>query len=146
MRAYNATNRRKLARANRAYYLKNRATLNAKNAQYRRKRFAGDVTFRVSNAAKCRINHAIRGLSKSAHTEELIGCTIGELMSHLEAQFKPGMSWENYGRQGWHVDHRHPCAMFDLNDPDQQRACFHFSNLQPLWWHENLSKGARVAA
>ena len=61
---------------------------------------------------------------------------------HLEAQFKPGMTWDNYGLKGWHVDHIRPCASFDLRDPEQQRRCFHYTNLQPLWAEENLKKGS----
>src|SRR5258708_6680707 len=51
----------------------------------------------------------------------------------LEIQFKPGMTWENYGRHGWHVDHIRPCNSFDLSDQTELRKCFHFTNLQPLW-------------
>jgi hypothetical protein len=66
-----------------------------------------------------------------------------KLFAHLEAQFRDGMSWDNYGRYGWHIDHIIPCSSFDLTDTDQQRKCFHYTNLQPLWAHENLSKGPR---
>jgi hypothetical protein len=55
-----------------------------------------------------------------------------------EAQFLPGMTWEN--RSEWHIDHRLPCAAFDLLNPVHQRACFHFSNLQPLWAEDNQRK------
>lgn len=55
------------------------------------------------------------------------------------------MTWENHGMRGWHIDHKRPCSSFDLSDPAQQCACFHFSNLQPLWATENLRKGDRVA-
>jgi hypothetical protein len=72
----------------------------------------------------------------------LVGCSLEELRSHLENQFSPGMSWENYG-SAWHIDHRRPCAKFNLLDANEQRACFHFWNLQPLWAFDNLSKGAR---
>ena len=54
------------------------------------------------------------------------------------------MSWNNHGKFGWHMDHIKPCASFDLTDPKQQEECFHYSNYQPLWWNENLSKGAKV--
>jgi len=72
---------------------------------------------------------------------DLLGCTVEELRAHLEKQFKRGMSWSNYGR--WHIDHIRPCASFDLTDPEQQRICFHYSNLQPLWAEENMRKGAK---
>ena len=62
-------------------------------------------------------------------------------MKYIEAQFKPGMTWERYGE--WHVDHIRPCASFDLTDPKQQKICFHYSNLQPLWAADNIKKGAK---
>jgi hypothetical protein len=88
-----------------------------------------------------RIIEALNGNKKSAKTMELVGCSINFLRYHLETMFKPGMSWSNYG--GWHIDHIRPCASFDLADPEQQRECFNYSNLQPLWGRENSGKGAR---
>lgn len=63
-------------------------------------------------------------------------------MAHLEAQFAPGMTWENRGE--WHVDHIRPLASFDLTDPEQLRTASHYTNLQPLWASDNLAKGARL--
>jgi hypothetical protein len=73
-----------------------------------------------------------------------VGCTPEFLKQYLASQFQPGMSWDNHG--AWHIDHRKPCASFDLTDPAQQKACFHYTNLQPLWAEENLRKGSRYAA
>ena len=118
----------------------------AKRAEWRRKRIDADPGFRMESVLRTRLGHALRGIApKSKRTRELIGCTPAELTKHLEAQFLPGMSWENYGQDTWHVDHIRPCASFDLTDPEQQQACFHFSNLQPLWAEDNMRKGARVA-
>ena len=72
----------------------------------------------------------------------LLGCSVEEFKRHLEKRFASGMSWENYGK--WHLDHIRPCAAFDLTNPIQLAACFHFSNLQPLWAKDNLRKGAKV--
>jgi hypothetical protein len=83
------------------------------------------------------------GAKRAAASFDLTGCTVAELRQHLEAQFTDGMSWDNYGRDGWHVDHVRPCASFDLNDPEQQRQCFHYTNLQPLWAADNIRKGAK---
>lgn len=69
-----------------------------------------------------------------------IGCTSNHLVAHLESLFKPGMSWENRGRHGWHVDHKIPCSKFDLTKPEQKLACSHWTNLQPLWAYENMAK------
>ena len=80
------------------------------------------------------------GTSKSAATLELLGCSVEELKKHLENQFIKGMTWNNYGLHGWHIDHIKPCASFDLTKEEEQRKCFHYTNLQPLWAKDNLSK------
>ena len=72
---------------------------------------------------------------------DLIGCTVSQLACHLESQFKPGMSWENHGKYGWHMDHIRPLASFDLNDPEQLIEACHYVNIQPLWARDNLRKG-----
>jgi hypothetical protein len=78
--------------------------------------------------------------SKSIRTLSLLGCSGEELKVHLETQFTEGMSWDNHTLKGWHIDHIRPCASFDLTDPEQQKLCFHFSNLQPLWALDNILK------
>lgn len=104
-----------------------------------------DHCFRLRMNLRHRVWTALNGVSKSASTAELVGCTMDELRQHIEVQFAEGMTWENHGRDGWHIDHIRPCASFDLTDPEQQRQCFHYSNLQPLWAADNIRKGARVA-
>jgi hypothetical protein len=82
-------------------------------------------------------------------TEELTGCSFRELVCHIEAQFTKGMSWDVFlamGRKGIHIDHIMPCDSFDLTKESEQRKCFNYKNLQPLWAKDNLSKGAKIAA
>lgn len=115
----------------------NRAKFNA----HRNKRLGADPGFKLRSVVGSRISNLVsqRRGTKSAHTMELIGCDIPSLRAHLESLFTPGMSWENYGE--WHIDHKRPCASFDLRIPEQQRECFHYTNLQPLWGPDNLAKG-----
>ena len=87
-----------------------------------------------------------RGLKKSERTMVLIGCSVDEFREHIESQFQDGMTWDNHGVNGWHIDHVVPCAAFDLTDQEQQRVCFHFTNLQPLWAIDNLRKKDKIAA
>lgn len=75
---------------------------------------------------------------KTERFNELIGCTPTELVQHIESLFQPGMSWANQGE--WHVDHRLPCRSFDLSVKEERLRCFHYTNLQPLWGKDNLSK------
>ena len=105
-----------------------------------------DKTSYLGKILRLRIWKAIRDnySEKSFNTIELLGCTIKEVKEHLEKQFKEGMTWDNHGKYGWHIDHILPCASFDLTDPEQQKKCFHYTNLQPLWWKENISKGNKI--
>jgi hypothetical protein len=84
--------------------------------------------------------------SKSARTEELLGCSVDDFMKYIESKWLPGMSWENWGtmRHCWQLDHIKPCASFDLSKPEDQRLCFHFTNYQPLWSIDNFRKGAKL--
>lgn len=70
----------------------------------------------------------------------MTGCNWDQLRQHFENQFQAGMSWDNIGE--WHIDHIRPCASFDLTDPEQQKQCFHYTNLQPLWASQNMEKAA----
>ncbi len=81
---------------------------------------------------------------RSAHTVADLGYTPEELRLHLERHFLPGMTWDNYGRRGWHVDHKRPICSFPLGTPVSVINAL--GNLQPLWWRDNMVKGSRVDA
>ena len=101
--------------------------------------------FRLDSNLRRRINHALKQTSKSQSALVLLGCTVEYLKRHLESLFKEGMNWDNYGLRGWHIDHIKPCSAFDLTDIEQQKQCFNYKNLQPLWCTENLKKGTKYA-
>jgi len=84
-----------------------------------------------------RIRNALNS-KKDKHTIEYLGCDKKTLYNHLEKQFKDGMSWKNKGE--WHIDHIRPCASFNLELEEEIMKCFHYTNLQPLWATDNLSK------
>jgi hypothetical protein len=107
--------------------------------KYVMNRYNNDIEYRMLHLIRNRIYYALSGNIKSKSTADLIGCSIDDLKSHLEKQFTDGMGWENYG--DWHVDHIRPCCSFDMTDPEQQRECFNYTNLQPLWAKDNLAKG-----
>lgn len=113
----------------------------AKRNANRRARKRSDPAWGIVDRLRKRIGRAIRDYAtgrKDRRTADLIGCPVPELMAYLESKFLPGMTWEN--RDRWHVDHRRPCVSFDLKDPEQQKLCFHYTNLQPLWAFDNISK------
>jgi hypothetical protein len=102
---------------------------------------------RAKDSLSARLSAALSqsGQSKNCRrTLDFVGCSLEELRVHLESQFKKGMTWENRGRLGWHIDHIIPCSSFDHSDEKQVLQCWHFTNLRPMWWRENLSKGKRL--
>jgi hypothetical protein len=135
-------NRDKNLLAAKVYRDKNRSKI----AAYERARRKTDPLFRVAKNLRSRVHQALVGLSKSASTLDLLGCTPEQAKAHIEGLFKPGMGWDNYGYWGWHIDHIIPIAAFDLSDPEQQRRAFCYTNLQPLWRRENQLKGSRRGA
>lgn len=102
------------------------------------------VTARMVSNIRHRIILTLKGETKSKKTIELLGCSLEEFHSHIKKQFQQGMTFENYGKYGWHLDHIIPCARFDLSQSEHQKICFNFKNLQPMWAIENLSKGKKV--
>jgi hypothetical protein len=120
-------------------------TAKARRRQIHQVRQASDIQYVLRGRISKRILAALsRGLKKAGPTTELLGCDIPTLRAHLEALFLPGMTWEN--RRLWHVDHIRPCASFNLLDPEQQRCCFHYTNLQPLWAPDNIRKSDKILA
>ena len=105
-----------------------------------RERYRTDVEYRLRQNIRSRIKDTIK---KNKSVPEYIGCSIEELKAYLESKFQPGMTWDNYGRGGWHIDHIRPLSSFNLSDPEQLRLAYHYTNLQPLWAKDNLTKGAR---
>jgi hypothetical protein len=114
---------------------------NVQHAARARKRRATDPAFKLRQNLASRILHALKNQQKSASTMNLVGCSLEDLKKHLESKFTEGMTWDNHGQ--WHIDHIRPCASFDLTKPEQQKECFHWSNLQPLWALDNLRKNSR---
>jgi len=127
---------------NKIYRINNFEEIQQWNTAYIRKRYKTDLNYKLKKVLRSRMNMALGHNWKAARTAELLGASIPEVWNHLEKQFQLGMTRKNHGL--WHIDHIKPCATFDLSDPEQQKKCFHYTNLQPLWAFDNISKGKRV--
>ncbi len=101
-----------------------------------------DPQYLLRTRLRARIRVALKGKRGAETTKKLIGCSYEYLTVYIESLFLPGMSWEN--RHLWHIDHIRPCASFDLLDHEQQRRCFHYTNLQPLWAADNIRKSDTI--
>lgn len=135
---YNDENKEMMAKS----YQKNKQKRNEYQKAYNFRRRKTDLNYRILSNLRTRLTKALKNNSKSKKTIELLGCSVEDLKIYLEAQFTDGMSWDNYGL--WHVDHKIPCANFDMSDQRNQKACFNYTNLQPLWAVDNLKKTKNI--
>jgi hypothetical protein len=117
---------------------KNKDKIN-ENERNRRK---NDIEYKIKKNLRRRVNQTITRDYKSSSTLELLGCSTYDFLKYMESKFMDGMNWDNYGQ--WHIDHIKPCSSFDLTNPEQQKLCFHYSNLQPLWAKDNISKSDKI--
>lgn len=127
-----------------AYKKEYRQNHRIERAIYERERRVNDIGFRLKAIIRNKIRQSIRDGRSYGHSIDLLGCSIEEVRKHIERQFKPGMSWDNWGVHGWHIDHIIPLAYFDFTDHEQQKRAFHYTNLQPLWAKDNMIKKARI--
>lgn len=138
-----------------AKYIKNKDRENETNKQWiinnkekrrekRRELYKNNINHKIASCVRSRIRVKLRvnNIKKSKLTNEYLGCSIDFFRSYLAKKFKTGMTWNNYGygEDCWNIDHIKPCSWFDLSDEKQQLECFHYTNCQPMWQIENMSK------
>lgn len=122
------------------YYQKNKKGINERRKKRYKEKYYNDPKYKM----KILLRGRFRSVVIKKHQSSIdCGCSVDELISHIESQFIDGMTWENHGKNGWHIDHIKPCCSFDLTDPQQQKECFHYTNLRPLWAIDNLKKGGK---
>lgn len=139
----NPKNYERLNHSFKKYEKSDKGRLSRKKVIKKRSQKPKSVQQKIIHNCRVRVSQGIKNNVKSQRTINLIGCTIQQLKQHLESQFKPGMSWDNYGKGigKWSIDHIKPICLFDLTKEEEQKKCFHYSNLQPLWTIDNSLKG-----
>lgn len=128
-------------RASKKWQSKNREYLR----EYDKKRYWASVEIRLKNRLRTDINDCLSGRKNRRHWQDLVGYTLEQLKTHIESQFQPGMTWDNWGRgeNCWHIDHKTPQSWFDFSNEEQVRQCWRLENLTCKWESDNLSKGNR---
>ena len=112
--------------------------------EWRKTKFEEDIQYKLGVQLRKRLNMAIRNRAKAGSAVKELGCSIEFLVAHLESQFEPGMTWENWGLHGWHLEHIYPLAKADLSDPYEFAIVVNWRNLKPMWAKENIAKKDRV--
>lgn len=119
---------------------KNRNRRIERTREWRANRYKTDIQFKLEVCLRRRLYMAVRGNHRSGIAIRDLGCSIADFKVYLESMFADGMSWENWGINGWHIDHKRPISSFNLTDPEQLKEACHYTNLQPLWAKDNLRK------
>ena len=138
-----------------SYYQENFESISARKKEYAEenkdvlraaylKRLKENTNAGVAHALRTRINQAIRKNSKKGSAVRDLGCSIDFLVKYLESKFQDGMTWENRGIHTWHIDHIIPLSSFNLEDEEQFKKAVHYTNLQPLWAKDNLTKRNKI--
>lgn len=139
---YYHANRQNILKKKRLYYKNNKNKENERQKLYRKKNINARLAFNL----RIRINNALKFNYKRGSAIRDLGCSVEYLKTYLEKKFKKGMTWANYGYgvEKWHIDHIIPLSKFKLTQRSEFLKACHYSNLQPLWQHENLSKGNKL--
>ena len=103
----------------------------------RKKTVEAKLAYRISD--RIRKNLRSNKFKKCRGTKDILGCTVQELKVYLEKQFTPQMNWGNHGTKGWHIDHIKPLSL--AKTEEEIYKLWHYTNLQPLWWIDNIKKG-----
>lgn len=137
-RQYNVNNKEKISTNKKRYFQENKEKI------YNSRKKCQTNKYNLNKNIRTRIGQSLNGNKNGASWEVLVGYTLFDLIKHLQKQFKPGMTFENYGE--WHIDHKIPISAFNFSDPKHEdfKRCWALKNLQPLWAIDNLKKGNRL--
>jgi hypothetical protein len=142
-RIYYQNNKEKKCITEREYRRKNKDKINARKRKLREK-YVTNPIYRIRYSLKERIRSFLnsRNMQKNNKTFEMVGIKPAELKDYLEKQFQEGMTWDNYGLYGWHIDHIIPISSAN-NEEELIKLC-HYTNLQPLWAIDNIRKSNKI--
>jgi len=143
--AYYQNNKEKRLQQNKEWYIINKEHIRKRQKIYDNKRYKNDISHKLSCCISTGIYQSLNGAKNRKKWQTLVGYSLEELKSHLEFLFKPGMSWDNHGLKGWHIDHIKPKSHFHFKSYEDAgfKQCWSLDNLQPLWASDNLSKSNR---
>lgn len=151
---YNALNQERLKFKKKDYYEANREHLKEQMRSYHKSRivisnakskdkYSSNIEYKLCKNLRNRLNIAIKNNQKNGSAVSDLGCSIDELKKHLESLFEPGMTWENWSINGWHIDHKIALCYFDLSDREQFLEACNYKNLQPIWAKDHYKKSAK---
>jgi len=148
-RKYNIENKEKIKEYKQRYYKENREKILARCSKYNINRARNDINFRLKNNVSKSILDALNGSKNRKRTEDIIGYPITVMKDWLEQHFEDWMNWENYGRadvnkRTWQIDHIIPQSLYNFNNLEEIKKCWHYRNLRPMDSLKNLRKNNKI--
>lgn len=141
---YQKNNKEKIAQNVSEYYQNNKSKIKAWKRVYVQEKYKNDPMFKIKEILRFSVRRALKGLCRTETTQKILGCSYEKFRLHMEEKFIDGMTWENHGLNGWHIDHIIPLA--SAKNKDEALSLCHYTNLQPLWAFDNLSKGSKISS
>ena len=138
-RKYHWDNREKILEKKKEY--SKRPEVKSNRRKKSKRDYHNNIQYKLTTLIRSRLRFAIKNKSKQGSAIKNLGCSVDELKTYLENKFQEGMTWDNWSSDGWHLDHIKPLCHFNLEDPKQLAEACHYTNLQPLWSYDNISKG-----
>jgi predicted HicB family RNase H-like nuclease len=150
---YNEANKEKLADYQKQYYEANKEIITEKSKKYReankekladyRKQYKKQWNIRLHKNISTALSNSLKTTGKSKRTFKYLGCTKEVFIKYLESKFEgKNMNWDNYGE--WHIDHIIPLSLIDSTNEIEVMYIWHYTNLQPMWCSDNISKGNKI--
>ena len=141
LKEYRTENASRISQVDKVY--NKRPEVIAKRKERIKQRRLEDNMFRIREGVRHSVVGSFRRVlngdyNKNLNTESILGCTIEEFISYIESKFTQGMSFDNYGHKGWHLDHIVPVSK--ASTEEEIYALCRYTNYQPLWWKDNLIK------
>lgn len=143
---YREANKQKIENYRKKYYKNNKEKMLKSNIDYKNKKYANNPIFRLNNLIASGIRKSLKSSKNGRHWENLVDYNCKQLKEYLEKQFKDGMTWDNYGRNGWEIDHRIPISLFNITSVKSKgfKQCWALENLRPMWFKDNREKGNKL--
>jgi len=140
---YRQNNKDYFKKYNKIYYENNLKKLIGYKIEYNKKKRHSDPFYNLICNVRGRVFHylKLKNIDKDNKTFEIVGCSPEFLKEHIEKQFTEGMSWDLMGKY-IHIDHKIPLSSAETKE-EVYELC-HYTNLQPLWAKDNLSKGSKI--
>jgi len=115
-----------------------------KISEREKNRYHNDIIFKLRTNLRNRLKLFLKTkkINKNNSTIEFLGAEPDVIKNYLEKQFKDGMSWDNFGHDGWHIDHIIPLS--SAKTEEEVYKLSHYTNLQPLWANENYKKSNKI--